>query len=159
MQQTELYYILVVPTISSPSLTSLIPSSSGRFGPGLYLTAKEAAYAIARYKQSQNRNEGLVVFKLDVNLGLCKDNGYSNDIAGNWASYYDSCTGIHPAWAGGGPFQEWVVKDANQIRIVEMDFFNGTIEGDLIFPGVDAKISGNSRFGGGVFNFRKLILG
>lgn len=128
------------------SKTGLNASTSGRLGPGLYLTTKDEAFKIAKYR---NSGTGVAVFEVHVNVGKTYDNGSADDNSGSWASKgYDSCTGNHPAWCDNASFKEWVIKDPRKIRIKAVHLVDGVIDGDFSLKRIDFHVSGNCNFRG-----------
>ena len=141
----ELYHGTKVSNISSISLNGLSASSSGRLGPGLYLTTREEAFRIAGHR---GEGTGTAVIKVKVNLGSCC---FSNDDAnGSWSKNYDSAWGNHPSWAGNREFKEWVLKDASRCRITGFYLIDGIIDGEINSPRTEIIVKGNCTFNGNI---------
>lgn len=145
---TTLYHGTRVTSISPISLTGLKGSSSGRLGPGLYLTTKAEAFKIAEH---YGVGTGVAVFEVRVNISSCKDLGSAGDTGGSWMSGYNSATSMHPPWAGiPVPFREWVIKDPTKCRIKGLHMIGGVIDGEVRLPRATIRIQGTCRFGGNI---------
>ena len=99
----------------------LVPSKSGRLGPGIYFAKQEVVEKIKVLIET-GHNKPAVVLRCKVKLGECFEYANKSDTKGEWAKTHDSCTGIHPPWKGAttDPFQEWVLKDPKMCRVYDI---------------------------------------
>jgi hypothetical protein len=132
------------------TMNGILPSSSGRLGPGVYLSTLDSARTIAHHR---NNGQAVVVLKFRCNLGSVKtyQTGVDNN-SGDWIREgYQSAHGMHPPWANiNHYFREWVVKDVSQIQLVAIELVDGVYNGSINVPGVDIYISGTVTFGGNI---------
>jgi len=144
---TTLSHGTKVSHLSSISQIGFLASKIGRLGPGLYLTTKQHATAIAAHRGD---GTGVCVIHCHVRLGSVKDNGRNNDNAGSWRGKYDCCKGLHPKWASNPEFPEWCLKDTGKCVVKEVELVNGVIDGNVNFPNVTIRIKGNCTFRGNI---------
>ncbi|CAF5144214.1 unnamed protein product, partial [Rotaria sp. Silwood1] len=103
----------------SINIYGLKASTEGRLGPGIYLTVRDVAKQIAKYRGQGNE---IYLIEVELDVGQMKVlPGSNDDRLGYWSAQgYDTCQSIHPAWIVNHPFPEWCVRDSSRLRIIGM---------------------------------------
>eukprot|EP01091_Cochliopodium_minus_P003158 TRINITY_DN1299_c1_g1_i1.p1 TRINITY_DN1299_c1_g1~~TRINITY_DN1299_c1_g1_i1.p1 ORF type:complete len:174 (-),score=33.57 TRINITY_DN1299_c1_g1_i1:181-681(-) len=130
----------------------LMNEEGNRMGPGVYMASKEHAEKISLSTHCNN-HQACVVFEIEVNLGKTKEIPLGqNDYDGSWQNLgFDSAHGIHPPWAIiTTNFDEWVVKNSNQVKITALYLWGGVYKGDINLPGCNIYIKGTVSFSGNI---------
>jgi len=116
--------------------SGFMPSSSGRLGPGIYLTDDfNVAKTVARHR---GKGSNMIVLKVQVkvprvvelNVGSVPEERHDKNA--QWAQKGDvAASGVHPAWLGLAPFKEWVVRDPLCCKVTDIFMLNGVLETGL----------------------------
>ena len=123
---TKLYHATRLPNIQGIVRQSLIPSSNGRLGSGVYFTDD---FEVAKEISQKFGKEG-AVFECNVNLGILKNLGLESGSTWQYEGF-DSATAMHPPWFGlnTGWFREYCLKDRTKCSLRNVTLTTINVDG------------------------------